>query len=180
MTRRAQLFAATSLDGYVAGPGGDRSWLFHDADSGYSAFPERIDTVLTDACAYESALALPQWPYAGRKVIVLTPRDDVAIASADTLSTSRPVTDVVAELRAREGRAMALVGGSEFVRDCFAAGVIDDVVVSIHPVILGGGTPLVATGTRCIALALVHERRYPSGLVQLVYRVERDAALTRG
>jgi len=75
---------------------------------------------------------------------------------------------------------MALVGGSEFVRDCFAAGVIDDVVVSIHPVILGGGTPLVATGTRCIALALVHERRYPSGLVQLVYRVERGAALTRG
>jgi len=52
--------------------------------------------------------------------------------------------------------------------------------VSIHPVILGGGTPLVATGTRCIALALVHERRYPSGLVQLVYRVERGAALTRG
>ena len=88
------------------------------------------------------------------------------------MATSRAPADVIGELRAREGGMLWLVGGGELVKACLDATLIDDVVVSIHPVILGGGTPLIPLGTRRTALALTAERRFPSGLVQLAYRVE--------
>ena len=61
MTRRLTLFVAVSLDGYIAGPGGDRAWLFHDADYGYTAFYARVDTVLMGRRTYEAALSLAAW-----------------------------------------------------------------------------------------------------------------------
>ena len=98
---------------------------------------------------------------------------DVNISSPDTVATSRLPADVVTELRSREGKDLWLVGGGTLVRDCLDAGLIDDVTVLIHPVILGAGTPLVAGGAIATGLALIAERRYPSGLVQLTYRVDR-------
>ena len=172
MSRRLQLFIATSLDGYIAGPHGDLTWLFHDGDYGYTPFYERVDTVLMGRRTYETALSFAQWPYAGRRAIVFTRRGERAIASPDTVATSRAPADVIGELRAREGGMLWLVGGGELVKACLDATLIDDVVVSIHPVILGGGTPLIPLGTRRTELALTAERRFPSGLVQLAYRVE--------
>jgi dihydrofolate reductase len=176
--RRLQLFIATSLDGYIAGPGGDLGWLFHDADYGYTPFHARVDTVLMGRRTYETALAFEPWPYAGRKAVVFTRNGDLRVSSPDTVATSRAPADVVAELRTRDGGMLWLVGGGELVRACLDADLVDDLVVSIHPLILGGGTPLVPRGTRRTPLTLTAERRFPSGLVQLVYRVDRDA--TRG
>ena len=181
--RRLRYQVATSLDGYIAGPGGDLSWLFHDADYGYTPFYARVDTVLMGRRTYESALSFPEWPYPGRKAIVFTRRGERVIASPDTVATSRSPAEIVGELRAREGRMLWLVGGGELVRACLDAGLIDDLVVSMHPLILGGGTPLCPQGTRRTELVLTAERRYPSGLVQLVYRMDpfaSDAATTRG
>jgi dihydrofolate reductase len=178
VTRRFQLFIATSLDGYIAGPGGDLSWLFHDADYGYTPFYARVDTVLMGRRTYETARSFPEWPYAGRKAVVFSRRGELAIASPDTVATARPPSDVVAELRARDGGALWLVGGGELARACFDADLVDDLIVSIHPLLLGSGTPLVPSGTRRTPLTLVAERRFPSGLMQLAYRVEREA-LTR-
>jgi dihydrofolate reductase len=176
--RRLQLFIAASLDGYIAGPDGDLSWLFPDADYGYTPFYERVDTVLMGRRTYETALSFARWPYAGRRAIVFTRRGDRVVASPDTIATSRPPAQVVEQLRAREGKSLWLVGGGELVRACLDAELVDDVIVAIHPLILGSGTPLVAACTRRTELALAAERRHPSGVVQLAYRVERP--LTRG
>src|SRR5438128_1700204 len=116
--RRVQLFIATSLDGYIAGPDGDLSWLFHDADYGYTPFYERVDTVLMGRRTYETALSLREWPYAGRRVVVFTRRGDGGVASPDTAATSRAPAEVIGELRACEGKTLWLVGGGELVRAC--------------------------------------------------------------
>jgi dihydrofolate reductase len=173
--RRLQLFIGASLDGCIAGPNGDRSWQFHDADYGSTPFHARVDTVLMGRRTYETALSFDAWPYAGRRVVVFTRQPDLAVSTPDTVATSRQPADVVAELRARDGGTLWLAGGSELVHACLDAELVDDIIVSIHPLILGSGTPLFATGTRRTALALTGERRFPSGLVQLVYRVERGA-----
>jgi dihydrofolate reductase len=173
VTRRLTLFIAASLDGYIAGPGGDLAWLFHDADYGHSTFYARVDTVLMGRRTYETALSFPKWPYAGRKAIVFSRRGELAVASPDTVATGRAPCDVIAELRARDGGTLWLVGGGEVARACFDAELVDDLIVSIHPLLLGGGTPLVSPGTRRTTLALIGERRFPSGLMQLNYRVER-------
>jgi len=179
VTRRLTFFIATSLDGYIAGPGGDLGWLFHDADYGYTPFYARVDTVLMGRHTYETALALPEWPYAGRRAVVFSRRGELVVASPDTVATDRAPADVVAELRAREGGHLWLVGGGELARACLDAGLVDDLVVSIHPIVLGGGTPLVPAGTRRATLALVSERRFPSGLMQLAYRIEHASVATR-
>jgi len=172
--RRVRLFIATSLDGYMAGPDDDTSWLFRDGDYGYAAFFAGIDTVLVGRRTYESALAMDPWPYADRRVVVFTRGSDLMVASPDTVATSRSPDQVVTELRAGEGRHLWVVGGAMLVGACLDAGVIDDLIVSIHPILLGGGVPLVAPGSRRTPLALVGERRFPSGLVQLTYRTDRD------
>ena len=179
MTRRLALFIATSLDGYIAGPGGDLAWRFRDADYGHTAFDARVDTVLMGRRTYETASALPTWPYAGRKAVVFSRRGDLAIASPDTVATARAPADVVAGLRAREGGHLWLVGGGLLAQAFLDAALVDELIVSIHPLLLGAGTPLVPPGTRRTALTLVAERRFPSGLMQLAYRVERAASLTR-
>jgi dihydrofolate reductase len=74
---------------------------------------------------------------------------------------------------AREGKDLWLVGGGALIAAFMEARLIDDVIVSIHPVLLGDGIPLVARGVPRMPLALVGERRFPSGLVQLSYRAER-------
>ena len=171
--RRVRLFIATSLDGFIAGPADDLAWLFHDGDYGYAAFWAGIDTVLVGRRTYDIARRFPEWPYAGRNVVVFTRGGDAGLATPDTVATARAPADVVADLRARDGKDLWLVGGGALVASFMDAGLVDDVIVSIHPVLLGDGIPLVARGARRVPLALVGERRFPSGLVQLAYRAER-------
>jgi dihydrofolate reductase len=171
--RRVRLFIATSLDGYIAGRDDDLGWRFDDADYGYAAFYQSIDTVLVGRRTYEVAQSLAEWPYAGRRVVVFTRAGEARVTSPDTVATPRPPADIVAELRARPGKDLWLVGGGALVNSFMAAGLIDDVIVSIHPVLLGDGIPLVGRGAPRMPLALVGERRYPSGLMQLTYRADR-------
>jgi dihydrofolate reductase len=171
--RRVRLFVATSLDGFIAGPGDDLGWLFQDGDYGHAAFVAGVDTVLVGRRTYDVARRVPEWPYAGRNVVVFTRGGDAGIATPRTAATARPPAEVVADLRAREGKDLWLVGGGALIAAFMGARLIDDVIVSIHPVLLGDGIPLVARGVPRMPLALVGERRFPSGLVQLSYRAER-------
>ena len=171
--RRVRLFVATSLDGFLAGPADDLGWRFDDGDYGHAAFREAIDTVLIGRRAYDVARGLPVWPYAGRKVVVFTRSGAARVTSPDTVATARTPADVVAELRARPGDDLWLAGGGQLVQAFMAAGLVDDVIVAIHPLLLGGGIPLFAGGAPRLPLALVGERRFPSGLVQLTYRADR-------
>ena len=172
--RRLKLFVAASLDGYIAGPGGDTSWLFRDGDYGYAAFFAGIDTVLLGRRTYEESLAFDEWPYPERQVVVFTRGGDLRIASPNTAATARAPADVVAELRARSGKDLWLAGGGTIIAAALDAGLIDDVIVSIHPLLLGGGIPLAAPPAARTSLALVGERCYPSGLVQVSYRADRN------
>jgi len=172
--RRLKLFIATSLDGYIAGRDGDTSWRFRDGDYGYEAFLAGVDTALLGRRTYETALSFAQWPYPGRKVVVFTRSNALRVISPNTVATSRAPADIIAELRARDGKDLWLVGGGGLVRDCLDAGLIDDVIVSIHPILLGEGLPFIAPGAARAPLTLTAERRYPSGAVQLSYRADRN------
>src|SRR5437660_11903859 len=172
--RRLKLFFAMSLDGYIAGSDGDTSWRLGDGDYRYEAFLAVVDTVLLGRRTYESALSFAQWPYPGRKVVVFTRGNALRVISPNTVATSRTPADIIEELRARDGSNLWLVGGGGLVRECLDAGLIDDVIVSIHPILLGEGAPFVVPGATRTPLTLTAERRYPSGLVQLTYRVDRN------
>ena len=172
--RRLQLFVATSVDGYVEGPDGDTSWRPPDAALVAPAWP-RVDTILLGWRTYGAACA-SRWPHGGRRMVVFSRTTQPSITTSNTVATARQPAEIVADLRLRAGGSLALVAGGALAAACFAADLVDDVFVALHPVLLGGGTPWLAGVRSATMLTTLSERRHPSGVVQLAYRVERGGA----
>ena len=176
--RRVRLFIAASLDGYIAGPGGGIDWLFHDQDYGYTDFLASVDTVLMGRRSYEASLAFEPWPYPGMAPWVFT-RHPEAFDDPRVTFTARPPADVVARIRKKKGRDLWLLGGGEIVRAFLDAALVDEIVLAIHPIVLGRGIPLFPEGTRRTALRLTGSRAYDSGLVMLTYAVGKGEKVRR-
>jgi dihydrofolate reductase len=171
--RRVQLFIATSLDGYIARPDGDIGWLFMDADYGYTRFYAGVDTVILGRKTYDLCRTFHQWPYLGKEAIVLS-----RLLAGKRTDHARFVdvqpTDLVHQLRQLPGKHLWLVGGGEVTRDFLSADLIDDFILTVHPVVLGGGIPLFLPQERPTWLKLANCQTFPSGLVQIHYRRQRD------
>lgn len=167
------VFIATSLDGYIARPDGGIDWLRAverpGEDYGYQAFARSIDAIVMGRNTYEVALGFPEWPYAGKRLIVLTHRPAIARHGEEFCSTLLPE---LGERLAQEGVRRVYVDGGEVIRQFLVARLIDDLTVSIIPVLLGSGIPLFGSGAPEHALSLLESRSYPSGLVQLRYGTE--------
>jgi dihydrofolate reductase len=167
---RYSVFIATSVDGYIAREDGDISWLdiVHPLDEshGYAAFFASIDTIVVGRGTYDTVLGFADYPYAGKRVIVMTHRP----------AELRPGVELFAgtarELAARlDGAKHVYVDGGNVIAQFFAANLIDDVTLSIVPIVLGAGIRLFGGGEGEHRLELVGRHAWPSGLVQQRYRV---------
>ena len=176
MTPRAtrphvEAFLAISLDGYIAGPDHDLSWLepfSHDSpeDTGYADLMTRTDLLLMGRRTYDAVSAFSDWPYAGKAVVVLTNR------SLTPQHGERPVQgdlpSVLDDL-AREGIRSIYLDGGHTVRQGLQTRVIDRLTISWVPVVLGQGVSLLQGCTSRIDLRVHSSRLLSSGLVQTVY-----------
>ena len=168
---------AASLDGYIAGPDGGYEWIPDDPTVDFAAIFARVDTVLLGRHSYELVrrTGMTPWP-AGTRLFVfsrtLRPEEHpgVTVVADDAAAT-------VAALRAEPGDGdIWLFGGGVLFGSLLAAGQVDAIEVSVVPVLLGGGVPLLPPGTPRTALALTGSPVYPSGMVSLIYAVPRPAA----
>lgn len=168
--RKVKLFIATSLDGYIARADGDIDWLFTDADYNYSAFYDSVDTVVMGRKTYDLALSFGEYPYTGKAAFVFSRTRSGADDHA-TFVSGAPAA-LVERLRAAPGRDIWLVGGGELTRDFAEADLIDELVISIHPRLIGRGIPLFPAWRRDgdVALEMVESQSFPSGLVQIRYQ----------
>jgi len=167
--RRVRLFIAASLDGYIAGPKGGIDWLFHDQDYGYTDFLTSVDTVLMGRRSYEASLRLGEWPR--RLGLWVFTRNPEAFDHPRFHFTDAKPAQVVARIRKARGKDLWLLGGGALVGAFLDAGLVDQIVIAIHPLVLGRGIPLFPEGTRRTALRLTGSRAYESGLVMLTYAV---------
>jgi len=165
------LFIATSLDGYIAGPDDDLSWLFTDADYGFSSFYDGVDTLIMGRGTYEVVCKFGDWPYKGKKSVVVSRKGDIDPSTPDTKIYSEDLPGLVKLLDSQEAKSVWLVGGGELVRSFLAAGLIDRITVSLHPVLLGKGIPLFPGGFPKTMLLFDSSHAFDSGLVQLNYNV---------
>ena len=145
-----QYLVASSLDGFIATEDDDLSWLLSmpggdDDANPYPAFIEQVGAVAMGATTYEWVLAHDEgpWPYA-QPTWVFTHRElPVREGGGDIRLTQRPVAEVHAEMtEAAAGRNIWLVGGGELVGQFLDAGLLDELIVSVTPVLLGRGAPL--------------------------------------
>lgn len=165
-------FLGISIDGCIAGENGDLSWLAELAPdspeaTGYTALMEQVDTLLIGRTTYDAVLGFEPWPYAGKRVVVLSHR-----AFAPRYGEQRReggVREVLAGL-AEEGCRHVYLDGGAVIRAGLHEGVIDSVTLSVLPVVLGRGVRLFQDGLPRSDWRLDGTRQLPSGVAQLRYR----------
>ncbi len=166
---------AASLDGYVAGPHGSFDWIPDDPTVDFAGLFSKIDTVLLGRKSYEVALDMGgELPWG--------PNTRVFVFSSTLSPENHPEITVVADHAVERVQALReepgdgeiwLFGGGELFRTLLAGGQVDRVEVTTVPVLLGGGTPLLAPRAPQTKLALIASHEYPSGMVALTYEVVR-------
>lgn len=172
MPGRVRVFIATSLDGFIAGPDHDLSWLPDprpDEDYGYAAFMAQTGAILMGRSTYEVAAGFEgPWPYGDTPVLVATRRELEAPAAPTVEPVRGTPEELVALAHERAvGRDVYLDGG-DLVRQVFDAGLVDELTITVIPVVLGAGSPLFA-GARRRRLRLNGTTLFEGGILQLRY-----------
>lgn len=175
---KASVFIATSLDGFIAREDGALDWLpgvgspLPAEDHGYDAFIATIDVLIMGRHTFEQVLTFGAWPYGSRKVIVLATRPvTVPSQQAEMVEVMQAApSEVVSRLAAR-GYQHAYVDGGRTIQRFLAAGLIQRLVITQVPVLLGRGRPLFGLLPHDQPLRHVATRAFPSGLVQSEYEV---------
>lgn len=174
---KASVFVATSLDGFIARADGSLDWLPMQTgeDHGFDAFFASVDAMIMGRATYEKVLTFGVWPYGDRLVVVLSSRPDAVTppppGAKNWEAMSGAPRQVVERLAAR-GVRHAYVDGGVTIQRFLEAGVIQRMIITFIPVLLGSGLPLFGPLTRDVQLAHVGTRSFPSGLVQSEYTIE--------
>ena len=169
--RKVVYGGAMSLDGFIAGPKGEYDWIVMDPEIDFAAMMARFDTFLIGRKTFDSMRRMGNAaPAPGVRNFVfsrtLKPEDCAGATLSDDAET------VVAGLRKTSGKDIALFGGGELFRSLLAAGLVDVVNVSLIPVLLGGGIPLLPSPAERARLKLKTHRVYEkTGTVGLEYDV---------
>lgn len=175
MSSRVRVFIASSLDGFIAGPDGDLSWLPEPPegsgeDFGWSAFIADVGALLVGRASYDALMRMGiDWPHPDRDTLVATHRP-LEDAPHRVRAVRGDVTDLVREAREAAAGRDVYVDGGDLVRQALDAGLVDEITVTLCPVVLGAGHPLFAGARRRHRLTLDGQRSLPGGLVQLTYR----------
>ena len=166
---------AMSLDGYIAGPNGEYDWIVMDPDIDFAGQMQQFDTFLIGRKTFEAMVRMgtdSAPPTPGIQNIVFS--RTMNPADYPNVVVESDAVRVVTELRAKPGKDIALFGGGELFRSLLAAGLVDRVEVSLIPVLLGGGIPLLATPADRAKLTLRKQRLYKkTGTLGLEYDIVR-------
>ena len=172
--RKVVYGGAMSLDGFIAGPNGEYDWIVMDPDIDFSVMTTRFDTYLIGRKTFEAMRRMTESapPTPGITSIVcsrtLRPED------CDGMTLSRDAAAAVRELQQQPGRDIAVFGGGELFRSLLAEGLVDEVGVSVIPVLLGGGVPFLPPPAGRATLRLTTHRVYEkTGTVGLEYEIVR-------
>ena len=170
--RKVAYGGAMSLDGFIAGLNGEYDWIVTDPDIDFAAMMRRFDTFLIGRKTFEAMRRMSEAapPMPGIQQIVCSRTLRPSDCPQATLSDDAART--VADLLARPGKDIALFGGGELFRSLLSAGLVDEVSVSLVPVLLGGGIPFLPPPANRARLRLKTHRVYQkSGTVGLEYDV---------
>ncbi|HUJ28034.1 MAG TPA: dihydrofolate reductase family protein [Myxococcales bacterium] len=168
MSVRFAVFAGVSLDGCLAREDDSLDWLkpFETEEHGYGGFFASVDALAIGRRTYDVVRGFPEWPYAGKRVVVCT-RRPIDPMHGEEAWPGAPRD--LAEKLAREGVRRVYLDGGELISSFLREGLVDELTVSVVPVILGGGRRLFCGAMPSAALKLVEATPYPSGLVKLRY-----------
>jgi dihydrofolate reductase len=175
---KASAFIATSLDGFIARENGDLDWLpvpgegGSTEDYGYKEFIDTVDVLVMGRNSFEKVLTFPEWPYGNKPVIILSHRSisipKHLVKSVETMSCSPQ--ELVKRLSERGARHIYVDGGKT-IQGFLDAGLIQQLIITRIPILIGSGIPLFGPLKRDIMLRHAETRQFPDGLEQSRYEV---------
>jgi dihydrofolate reductase len=170
----ASVFIGTSVDGFIARPNDDLDFLPEGGGEphGYNEFIASVDAIVIGRKTFEKVLSFKAWPYGDKRVVVLSsrPLDLSAAVGGIVEQMAGAPAEIVSQLAARGLHHLYIDGGITIQR-FLRAGLIQRLIITRVPVLIGEGVPLFGTLPRDIRLRHVATRHYPSGLVQSEYEV---------
>jgi dihydrofolate reductase len=173
---RASVFVGASVDGFIARANGELDWLPENPeDHGYNEFFASVDALVIGRGTFETVLSFGEWPYGKKKVVVLSTRtlDFSSVKGANVVQMSGTPGEIVAKLE-REGVGHVYVDGGITIQRFLRAGLIQRLIVTRVPVLIGSGIPLFGVLDGDVRLKHVSTRSFPSGLVQTEYEVATE------
>jgi dihydrofolate reductase len=180
--RKVIVHIATSADGYIARPDGDIEWLTsRPAPKGFygmDAFTKTVDATVMGRKTYEAGLAMGATFDANKPTIVFSRSKPPAKLPVGVEFVNEPIEPFVRRLRERPGKNIWLMGGGELIASFLDAHAIDEFVVSIVPIFIGDGIPLIARRYLDVELELESVTPFDDGLVQLHYRIQPIETIT--
>lgn len=176
------VFVGVSLDGFIARPNGDLDWLMGEgggdaAEYGYNEFIADIDAIVMGRKTFEKVLAFDKWYYGNKRVIVLSHRPlDLSVAQARggvVEQMAGSPAEIVSKLAA-SGTMRLYVDGGITIQEFLRTGLINRLIISRLPVLIGEGIPLFGSLPHDTRLRHISTRTYPGGMVQSEYYTARN------
>jgi len=168
--------AACTLDGFIAGTKGEIDWLRYNTDVGQimREYWKSVDTILMGRKTWDQAVKMAGGgggASPGMRTFVFSRTLDSV--DADGVELVRDdAAGVVRDLKAGDGKGICMMGGGDLARSLFAADLIDEVGLNVHPVLLGAGIPIFTDAGRRVPLELISSRCIARGCVYSTYRVQ--------
>ena len=174
---RVRVYIASSLDGFIAGPGDDLSWLTgpEAANPGgetdpealtFDAFIAEVGAVLMGRGTFDVVRGLEWWGYGERPVLVATHRE-LGDVPANVRAVSGSIHEVVGLAKEAADGKDVYVDGGDLIRQAVEADLIDDITVTLAPIALGAGHPLFAGIGRRYPLEILGHHTFDGGMVQI-------------
>jgi len=178
--KKVILYIASSLDGFIARNDGKIDWLpgsgtegseevvENTEEHGYEKLMERIDVILMGRKTYEQVLEFGEWPYSGIKSYVFTSK---RLQENNNVEFNDDAVKLVRELKIGKGKDIWLVGGAGLNGSLLNEGLIDEIIITIIPAVIGDGIRLFDNLGKDAKLKLVSSKGFENGMVQLKYHV---------
>lgn len=177
--RKLILGLAITLDGYIEGPNGEYDWCFTDQDYGLNEFFDRMDAIFIGRKSYEIAQqyadsnngeVVPGMPAMKEYVFsktLKTVKEGAILISDNSITEARRIKE-------EPGKDIWLYGGAELTDALMKEGLVDELWLSVHPILLGDGKTLFHKKDNRTKLTLLKSKTYESGLVSLNYSINND------
>ena len=166
--RKIILNVAVTLDNFIEGPNGEYDWCFTDQDYGMTEFLKNTDTIIFGRKSYELLESVQPGAYSDKTKYVFsttmkqTSNPKIKIISGDAFAEIKKIKD-------SGGKDVWLFGGAELTGSLMNLNLVDEMILSVHPLLLGTGKTLFSGLTQKSMLSLKNSRHFNSGLVQLHY-----------
>ncbi len=175
--RKVILGVAVSLDGFIEGPNGEYDWCLTDQDYGLSDFLKRVDTIFVGRKSYEMSLGMEGadagFPKCKEYIFSTTLKK---VKEGATL-IKEDIKNEVQKIKNEKGKDIWLFGGASLTTSLMNLGLVDELSLAVHPIVLGAGKPLFNNIQGRTNLILVETKTYSTGLVSLIYNIVQNSGL---